>query len=366
MLSLCLGFLVSFLMSLVIVRYAHMHAHFSADWDLAGVQKNHSRPVPRIGGLAITIGFVAVILSLYIRGPHWVAHQSMLLGVSALAAFAAGTIEDITKKVSPRERLIATMISALMAAWLLDARIVRIDVNSVDAILHIAIIAVPLTMVAVAGLANAINIIDGFNGFASMISAMMFLSLAYVAFQVGDAFIVAVSFTMIGAILGFFIWNFPGGHIFLGDGGAYFVGFMLAELAIILVMRHPNVSAWYPVLMVIYPIFETLFSIYRRRILRGVPAGYPDGVHLHTLIYKRLLRWAIGSKEERQRLRRNSMTAPYLWMLSLLAVAPATLFWHNTAVLVPFILVFIITYVWLYSSIVRFKSPRWMIIDKKN
>ncbi|MFX8504485.1 glycosyl transferase, partial [Acinetobacter baumannii] len=84
--------------------------------------------------------------------------------------------------------------------------------------------------------ANAINIIDGFNGLASMVAMMMFVSLAYVAFQVGDPLIITAAFAMIGAILGFFIWNFPAGHIFLGDGGAYLIGFILAECGILLVL----------------------------------------------------------------------------------------------------------------------------------
>lgn len=256
------------------------------------------------------------------------------------------------------------MIAAALAAYLLDARIVRIDLHFLDSVLAVPLISGAITVLAVAGVANAINIIDGFNGLASMVAMMMFVSLAYVAFQVGDPLIVTAAFAMIGAILGFFIWNFPAGHIFLGDGGAYLIGFILAECGILLVLRNPQVSAWYPVLMLIYPIFETLFSIYRRRVLKGVPAGYPDGVHLHTLIYQRLMRWAVGSKDERHIVRRNSMTSPYLWLLSLLAVLPATLFWNNRVVLLIFIGLFIILYVWLYWKIVRFRSPRWMIIKR--
>jgi UDP-N-acetylmuramyl pentapeptide phosphotransferase/UDP-N-acetylglucosamine-1-phosphate transferase len=171
---------------------------------------------------------------------------------------------------------------------------------------------------------------------------------------------------MAGAILGFFLWNFPGGHIFLGDGGAYLIGFMLGELAVLLTMRHVDVSAWYPVLMFIYPIFETLFSIYRKQFLRGISPGIPDGIHLHMLIYKRLMRWVVGSQEERHRLRRNSFTSPYLWLLSLLAVLPATLFWNRNGWLIAFVVVFVSTYVWLYWSIVRFRVPRWMIVKKKH
>lgn len=161
------------------------------------------------------------------------------------------------------------MAAALVAVYLLNAKIVRIDIHLIDMALAIPLISIAITTVAVAGLANSINIIDGFNGLASMVAMMMFVSLAYVAFRVGDTLILTIAFAMIGAILGFFIWNFPAGHIFLGDGGAYMIGFVLAECSILLVLRNGSVSAWYPVLMVIYPIFETLFSIYRRRVLKG-------------------------------------------------------------------------------------------------
>ncbi|AQW30435.1 glycosyltransferase [Ralstonia syzygii subsp. celebesensis] len=364
MLTLSVAFLVSFAVTLMVIRYSSLHAHITADWDLHGVQKFHARPVPRIGGLGIVLAMTAAAVAAWIRDPQVVGYPFLLLVVCVMPAFIAGFIEDMTKRVSPRERLLATMAAALVAVYLLNAKIVRIDIHLIDLALAIPLISIAITTVAVAGLANSINIIDGFNGLASMVAMMMFVSLAYVAFRVGDTLILTIAFAMIGAILGFFIWNFPAGHIFLGDGGAYMIGFVLAECSILLVLRNGSVSAWYPVLMVIYPIFETLFSIYRRRILKGVPAGYPDGVHLHTLIYRRVMRWAVGSKDERHRLRRNSMTSPYLWLLSLLAVLPATLFWNSKIVLLVFVAIFIFLYVWLYWRIVRFQSPRWLIVKK--
>lgn len=339
MLTLSIAFLVSFAVTLMVIRYSSLHAHITADWDLDGVQKFHAKPVPRIGGLGIVLALTAAAVAAWIRDPKQVGYPFLLLVVCVLPAFVAGFIEDMTKRVSPRERLLATMAAALAAVYFLNARIVRIDFHLIDLALAFPIVSIVITTVAVAGLANSINIIDGFNGLASMVAMMMFVSLAYVAFHVGDTLILTIAFAMIGAILGFFIWNFPAGHIFLGDGGAYMIGFVLAECSILLVLRNGSVSAWYPVLMVIYPIFETLFSIYRRRILKGVPAGYPDGVHLHTLIYQRVMRWAVGSKDERHRLRRNSMTSPYLWLLSLMAVLPATLFWNNEIALLAFVAV---------------------------
>jgi len=165
-------------------------------------------------------------------------------------------------------------------------------------------------------------------------------------------------------VMGFFVWNYPAGLIFLGDGGAYFLGFYVAELGVLLLHRNPEVSPLFPLLMCIYPIFETVFSMYRRRVIRGRPVGMPDGVHLHSLVYRRLLRWAAGDRTARALTRRNSMTAPYLWLLCMTSVIPAMLFWNNSAVLGLFIALFGATYVFLYARIVRFKAPGWLIFRR--
>jgi hypothetical protein len=96
-------------------------------------------------------------------------------------------------------------------------------------------------------------------------------------------------------------------------------------------------------------------------VLRDVSPGVPDGIHLHSLIYRRMMRWAIGSRSSKALTRRNSMTSPYLWMLCMLSVIPAVLFWDNTVVLAACIVFFGFSYVALYWRIVRFKAPRWMV-----
>ena len=127
-----------------------------------------------------------------------------------------------------------------------------------------------------------------------------------------------------------------------------------------LLVRNPQVSPLFPLLVCVYPIFETLFSIYRRRVLRSVPPSMPDGIHLHSLIYRRVMRWAVGDRSAKALTRRNSMTSPYLWLLCMLSVIPATLFWNNTLLLGSFLLLFALTYLGLYWRIVRFRSPRLM------
>ena len=152
-------------------------------------------------------------------------------------------------------------------------------------------------MFVVTGVANSVNIIDGFNGLSSMCAMLILGAVAYVAFQVDDWSVMWLALAGIGALAGFFVWNYPAGLVFLGDGGAYFVGFYVAEVAILLLHRNPQVSPMFPLLACIYPVFETLFSMYRRRVLQDRSPGVPDGIHLHSLIYRRVVRWAAGASQ---------------------------------------------------------------------
>ena len=357
-------FLVGLFATLFIMRSSMRHSRFSADHDLNGPQKFHGRPVPRVGGTGVMLAIVAgAVIAQASESPT--AKQLWLLIGCSLPAFLAGITEDLTKNVSPRRRLFATAVSAGLAIWLLDAVIIRTDIPGVDLLTQWMPFALLLTIFVIAGVANAINIIDGFNGLASMCVLMMILALGYVAFQVGDTFIFTASLITAGAVLGFFVWNFPAGLIFLGDGGAYLLGFLLGELSILLVHRNPSVSPMFPLLLCAYPVFETIFTMYRRKFVRGVATGEPDGIHLHTLIHRRLIRWTLTSNLERRRLtRRNSMTSPYLWMLCLMSVIPSVLWWNSTAILSWFLLVFVVSYIWLYSRIVRFRTPRWMVFRR--
>ncbi|APB98151.1 MraY family glycosyltransferase [Polynucleobacter asymbioticus] len=359
--ALILSFIASALVSFLIVRYEHLHARYSGDHDLSGVQKFHVHIAPRIGGIAVLIGiFVGLSSRLWIDQAVW--KLAMWVLIAALPAFGAGLIEDFTKAVSVRMRLLATFLSALIAGYVLDAWIVNVQIPGLDWLLSIPVIAIMFTCFAVAGLSNAFNLIDGYNGLVSGVGIIILLAIAYVGFCVHDYLIMACSFAGIGALVGFLLWNYPRGLLFLGDGGAYLLGFWIAELSILLVTRNPQVSKWFPVLVCIYPIFETLFTIYRRLVLKQVSAGRPDSVHLHQIIFRRLVRWSVGTKESQQITLRNSLTSIYLWLLCALAVIPAALFWNYHWVLKGFVVLFAISYVWLYRMLVKFKTPRYLIM----
>ena len=347
-------------LTLILVRLAKGRWTRWVDHDLDGPQKFHVVPVPRVGGVGIVAGLLLGLVVVDWRLGGGAPPMGAVLMACATPAFAAGLLEDMTKSVSAGRRLLATAVSAALAFWLLGAQLRYTAIPGLDSVVAYPAGALVVTVVAVAGIANSVNIIDGFNGLASMCVVIMLAALSYVAFQVGDPVLATMALAGIGAVLGFFIWNFPAGLIFLGDGGAYFLGFYVAEIAILLLVRNPGVSPIFPLLVCIYPVFETLFSIYRRRFLRAVPPSMPDGIHLHSLIYRRMMRWAVGSRSARALTRRNSMTSPYLWVLCMLSVVPAVLLWDNTPMLVLALALFGIFYVVLYWRIVRFKSPRWL------
>ena len=305
-------------------------------------------------------GFLAGTL---VYGWHSDFVEVSLLLAASLPVFLAGLMEDLTKRISPFIRLVAAFFSAGLGILLLNGVLIRLGLPIVDGVLAAyPSLAVLVTVFAVGGVCHSVNIIDGYNGLMGGVSVLASLAFSYVAYQLGDMLLFSVSLSLVAALLGFLVWNFPRGLIFAGDAGAYFVGFMLAELAVLLVARHPQtLSPWFPLLVLIYPIFETVFTIVRRR-QRKMAAGLPDSMHFHQVVYKRLVRWMIGRSNAKHLLQRNSMTAPYLWAMALLTVSPAVLFWQNEIVLQMATFLFIATYIWLYRRIVRFRSPRWLIL----
>lgn len=353
------AFLISLISCFLIIRYQHLHAHITGDNQFSNPQKFHHTIVPRIGSLAILIAL------LFAGTVRWIQDGSsaiyfFIMILASLPAWLVGISEDLTKKISVLTRLIITTFSALLAGYLLNAWITRIDIPILDPILAIPAFSIFFTCVAITGLANAYNIIDGFNGLASMVAIIALLAITYVAYRVGDITIVIAALPMAGALAGFFFWNYPRGYIFLGDGGAYLIGFWIATLSILLVMHNSQVSPWFAVLVNCYPIFETLFSIWRKRIHQGKSPGQADAAHFHSLIYRRIIRWAHIPGIDEGLHRANAKTSPYLWLLSSLAVLPAIVWWEHTWLLQLSALWFAISYVYLYIMIIKFRTPTWI------
>ena len=361
MIALLIAFITSLLCTFLIIRFEYLHRNFSGDNDFTSPQKVHHDAVPRIGGLGIAIGLAfASALSRLTLEPKATLLLNML--ICAMPVFGIGLAEDLTKRVGIKMRLFFTSSSALAVSYSLNSFITGVDIPGVDFLLSIPVISIFFTCFAITGLANAYNIIDGFHGLSSMVGLICLAAIAYIGIMVGDPMISSLAFVMIGAITGFFIWNYPRGLIFIGDGGSYLVGFWVATLSILLISRHTEISPWFARMVNGYPIFETLFTIYRRKIHRGKNVSIPDAIHFHTILFRRILRPAYQSKSGGLAYIANSRTSPYLWILSGCAVMPAVLFWRHTHILMVFTVLFSCLYVYAYKAIIRFKTPKWLKI----
>ncbi len=350
-----IAFFVSFFLNFLIIILAKKYKTFLTDHLHIGPQTFHVSPTPRVGGLAIFLGISLALLSAYfLKNLFNVSFSQKFpyLVLFSLPVFLAGFLEDLSGKLHPKIRMIFLVLSAVLVFKFLEVKIIRVDLPFFDELLKIEIISLLFTVFALSGIANAINIIDGFNGLASMVSMMIFMAIAFVAYKLGDYEITTICVVSSFALLGFFLLNYPFGLIFLGDGGAYFIGFLIGVCSVLIVKKHPQVSAWFAFMVNIYPVYETFFSIYRRRILRRRPAMSPDGLHFHTLIYKIFIKRFLGIYTPEIR---NPLTSVFLWVLNAFAIVPALLFWNNTKALIICCILFCILYTYLYWKVLSLK-----------
>lgn len=309
--ALSLSLLASLTVAVGIIMTQRLHGHLSMD-NQGGVQKLHLIPTPRVGGISLAIG--AVIGGFALRSDH----QSLwwMICLSAIPAFAAGLIEDLTKRVGVATRLLATIFAGYIFCTISGYRIDHVNIPGVDWVLSFWIPSVLFTAFAIGGIANALNIIDGVNGLASGTAIIILSGFAVIGWTHQDMMVVAVCLVSIGALFGFFLTNFPMGRLFLGDAGAYTVGFLLAVIAVVLPARNPSLSPLIGLLALSYPVIETMVSIHRRTVRNGSNPGQPDRLHLHSLVYRSLSRRLANAINAPQM--RNPMTSLIMWCFPLL------------------------------------------------
>jgi UDP-N-acetylmuramyl pentapeptide phosphotransferase/UDP-N-acetylglucosamine-1-phosphate transferase len=339
------GFASSFVLCVFLVLTKPWHGALTMDFT-DGVQKFHTAPTPRIGGIPIVLGLIVA------WGKASTDIQNMLTPIlfAGMPAFIFGVAEDITKRVGVMQRLLATMASGLLAWWITDYSLSRVDIFGVDWLMKYTVVSVIFTAFAVGGVANAINIIDGFNGLASTMSTLAFIGYALIAWQVGDHSLAGVALVCAACVWGFFWVNWPFGKIFLGDGGSYFIGFALAWVAVLLIERNPGVSAFAALLVCVHPVTEVLFSIFRRRIKQQHP-GHPDRLHFHSLVKQRYVRRWFG---EMSNAVRNSITGVLVGCMTLTAIVLANLVYISLVFSLAGLVALCLGYVGVYARMVRF------------
>lgn len=248
-----------------IVRMAHRVGAV----DLPGPRKIHATPIPRVGGLAVFLGFVTgLIFAAFATG--YVANEHLgragywsALAVAAAAMLVLGLVDDI-RPLSFQWKF-AFQILAATAVWWAGFRIEVLGVPFVSAGVHLGWWSLPLTILWIVGITNAFNLIDGLDGLAAGTALITTAVVAIIALHGGRVAVSAISVALVGALAGFLRYNFNPARVFLGDSGSMFLGFAIAVISIHGSQKNVTaVAVLAPLLIMGYPILDTGIAIARR------------------------------------------------------------------------------------------------------
>jgi len=321
-------FLISLFTLVAIIYFSHKHDLFIDDAEYDKPQNYHSDSTPRAGGIGIILGMF--FITLFPLGFNFILPLTL--------AFFSGIFEDFHNSLSARRRLFLQVLAALSAIWLTGSVVTYLGLG----------ITIPywtgviFSLFAIVGMMNAVNIIDGFNGLASGIILLILLSFAITAYGQNNIEILNVILITAGSTFAFYLLNFPKGKIFLGDGGAYLLGFIVAIIGIFLASKYESVSPWYILSLFIYPVWEVLFSIIRKLSI-GLSPLQPDAYHLHMLIY-------------RQVTYNNPLTALFIMASTFPFMTLSTIFPDRSITNIAIAFCFIICYTLLYRYLFKKES----------
>ena len=263
-------FFVSFILCFVIILASGYGFSKRAALDEVAIQSAHSGFVPRVGGLAVYISILGLIpiLSLGFIPLSVVfdldTDELTWLILSAFPVLSVGLAEDLGYAMSPRFRILASVVASLLAIIVFKVWLDSLGIPFVDSLLKFTPFAIFFTIFATVGVVNAFNLIDGLNGLSGYVATSVAVSLSIVAFNAGDTQITIFLILIVSAVLGFLVLNFPFGKIFLGDGGAYVLGHLLVWSAILLTSHKTQVSPFSILLIFFWPVADTGLAIWRR------------------------------------------------------------------------------------------------------
>lgn len=268
------AFVIAFISVPLVIRLAYRLGAI----DQPDKRKVHQTAMPRMGGLAIFLAFIIVMLGLVkVSGPF----TGIVIGASIV--FIVGLLDDIYQ-LSAWVKLLGQIIAASVAIYF--GVVIHFVNNPFDGLLALGYLSLPLTFLWIVGITNAINLIDGLDGLAAGVSSIAAITMAIVALMQGQTMVAITAFVLVASTLGFLPYNFHPARTFMGDSGSNFLGFTLACLAVTGVAKSTAIiSLLLPIVILGIPIFDTFFAIFRR-IYKKAPIFMPDKDHLHHRLLK--------------------------------------------------------------------------------
>ncbi len=269
---------VAYMVTPFVIKLAHRVGAIDVPKDNRRV---HKVPIPRLGGMAIFIGFMIAVLATFRLDKRLIC---VLIGAAIIVIM--GYFDD-KKPLSAKVKLLGQILAAGIAMYggikmnIVTNPISLISDNPAYQYIRLGIWAYPLTLVWIVGVTNAINLIDGLDGLAAGVSTIAALTLAAVAFFLDQSYIAILAATLAGATIGFLPYNFNPAKIFMGDTGSLFLGYMLSVISVMGVLKSAAaLSILVPIFAIGLPIFDTFMAIVRRA-LSGKSLMEADKGHLH-------------------------------------------------------------------------------------
>lgn len=272
--ALLTAMVVSFLMCPMVKSFAYKIGAIDVPKDN---RRMHKKPVPRLGGLAIFLGFIVSML-LFARVDHEM--QGILLG--AVIIVVLGVVDDMSP-LRASFKFIVQIVAALVAVFhgVVIETLSNPNVFSQSPYWNLGWIAIPVTVLWIVGITNAVNLIDGLDGLACGVSTISALTMLVIALLVSEADVAIIMAALVGACLGFMPYNRNPAKMFMGDTGSTFLGYILATISIQgLFKYYAIVSFAVPFLILGLPMFDTIFAIVRR-LAHGQNPMAPDRGHIH-------------------------------------------------------------------------------------
>ena len=248
--------------------------------DIPNERKVHKNPMPRLGGLGIFSGF---LLGYMLFCNQTVQMNSILIGSFIL--ILVGIFDDINP-LSPKIKFLGQVVSAIVVVYY--GNVILQDISAYGLYINFGVLAKPITILFIVAIINCVNLIDGLDGLAGGICTIFFITIAIIQNIMGVYFGLDSSLTliMIGATLGFLVYNFHPAKIFMGDSGSMFLGYMIAVISLLGYKNVTLTSFIVPILILAIPILDTFFAILRR-LLKGQSFAKADKEHFHHQILKR-------------------------------------------------------------------------------
>ncbi|WP_117168448.1 glycosyltransferase family 4 protein [Paraliobacillus sediminis] len=245
--------------------------------DQPNYRKIHAKVMPRLGGLAIFISFMVGFIVFNPNSPYF-----WPIFIGAVLVTGTGVVDDLYE-LSARVKFSIQLVAAGVVVFA-GAQINFINLPFGET-LHFGYFSIPITIIWIVGITNAINLIDGLDGLAAGVSSIALITISGLAITLGDTFVVAVGFMLLGSTLGFLVYNFHPAKIFMGDTGALFLGYMIGVLSVLGFKNATLFSLIVPITILGVPILDTFFAIVRR-VVNKKPLASPDKLHLHHALLK--------------------------------------------------------------------------------